>query len=199
MAALLTKIKLIFCYYPLHHFLPVTIKHIHPQRLTISKYVLTRHANTGVLPNAIQTCAIILARTWSAFVDILFTSRSSITPDTVTGEGAVRVHTLTTMLTRVGPWWSKVKRHFKDNTRAEEQGRKTLTFRILSHRCCIHLCQCCKCFLRIQVDSYSWTSRWRGWCHSVSPLYRGYWYKHHLCGTTNLRKTPWWIRKMVLS
>lgn len=62
----------------------------------------TRHADAGVVPNAIQTSAIILAGVRSALVDILFTARPSVTPNTVTGEGAISVHTLTTMLTRVG-------------------------------------------------------------------------------------------------
>lgn len=61
-----------------------------------------RHADAGVVPNAVQTRAIVLAGTRGTLVDILFTAGSSVTPDTVTGEGAIRVHTLTAMLTGVG-------------------------------------------------------------------------------------------------
>lgn len=60
------------------------------------------HADAGVIPDAIKTCAIILAGVGSTLVDILFTARPGITPDTVTCEGAISVHTHTTVLTRVG-------------------------------------------------------------------------------------------------
>lgn len=69
--------------------------------LTVSP-LKSGHADAGVVPNAIQTCAIILAGVRSTLVDILFTAWPRITPNTVTGEGAVRVHTLTSMLARVG-------------------------------------------------------------------------------------------------
>lgn len=64
----------------------------------------TRHADAGVVPNAIQTSAVILAGVWSTLVDILFTPWPSVTPNTVTSEGAIGVHTLTAMLARVGTW-----------------------------------------------------------------------------------------------
>lgn len=62
----------------------------------------TRHADAGVVPNAIQTGAIVLAWVRSTLIYILLTAWPSITPSTVTGERAFSVHTLTTMLTRVG-------------------------------------------------------------------------------------------------
>lgn len=60
------------------------------------------HADAGVVPNAIQTCAIVLAGARSTLVDILFTARPGVTPHTVTCEGAISVDTLTTVLARVG-------------------------------------------------------------------------------------------------
>lgn len=62
----------------------------------------SRHADAGVVPDAIQTCAVVLAGARSALVDVLFTARPSVTPHTVTREGAVGVHTLTAVLARVG-------------------------------------------------------------------------------------------------
>lgn len=62
----------------------------------------TRHADAGVVSDAIQTGAVVLAWVRGALVDILFTARPGIASNTVTGEGAICVHTLATVLTRVG-------------------------------------------------------------------------------------------------
>lgn len=62
----------------------------------------TGHANAGVVANAIETGAVILAGVGGTLVDILFTAGSRITLDTVTGERAFGVDALTTVFTRVG-------------------------------------------------------------------------------------------------
>lgn len=62
----------------------------------------SRHADAGVVPDAIQTCAIVLAGARSTLVNILFAARPSVAPNTVTGEGAISVHTQTSVLARVG-------------------------------------------------------------------------------------------------
>lgn len=65
-------------------------------------------------------------------------------------------------------------------------------FCLLSYQCCIRLGRCCRCCPYNQVDSYSWTFHWWGWCRNASPLYRDYWYRHRLCGTANLDKGICW-------
>lgn len=59
------------------------------------------HADTGVLSNPIQTSAVILAGVGGAFVDVLFAARPSVASNTVTGEGAVGVHAVTSVFTGV--------------------------------------------------------------------------------------------------
>lgn len=56
----------------------------------------------------------------------------------------------------------------------------------VTHRCYTHLYQCCRCCQCILKGSCSWTSHWWGWCHTWSPPYRDYWYRHHQGGTAGL-------------
>lgn len=58
-----------------------------------------RHADAGVISNPVQTGAIILTGVGGTFVDVLLTARPSVAPHTVTGEGAVCVHALASVLT----------------------------------------------------------------------------------------------------
>lgn len=69
--------------------------------LTVSPFK-SWHANAGVVPNAIQTCAFVLAGIRSTLIDILLTAWAGVSSNTVTGEGAISVHTLTAVFTRVG-------------------------------------------------------------------------------------------------
>lgn len=62
----------------------------------------TWHANAGVVANAIETGAVILAGVGGTLVDILFTAGSRIPLDAVAGEGAFGVDALTAVFTRVG-------------------------------------------------------------------------------------------------
>lgn len=80
----------------------------------------TWHADAGVVPDAIQTRAFVLARVGSALVDVLLAARPGVTPHAVTREGAVRVHTLTAVLARVGTWRSRGKKEAR--LKAEQAG-----------------------------------------------------------------------------
>lgn len=82
------------------------------QNMNIADIVCTRHANAGIVSNAIEAGAFILAGIWCTLIDILFTARPSITSDTVTREGTLSVHTLTTMFTRVGTWGKQQTKGF---------------------------------------------------------------------------------------
>lgn len=59
------------------------------------------HADAGVVSDPVQTGAVVLARVRGTFIDVLLAARPSVAPHTVTGEGAVCVHALASMLTGV--------------------------------------------------------------------------------------------------
>lgn len=61
----------------------------------------SRHADTGVVPDPVQTGAVVLAGVGGALVDVLLTAGAGVPPKTVTGEGAVGVHALAAVLTGV--------------------------------------------------------------------------------------------------
>lgn len=110
----------------------------------------TRHADAGVVSNAIQTCAIIMAGVRSTLVEILFTARPSITPDTVTGEGAISVHALATMLARVGPWWWRGKTLAWKQNRSEAWQRYMLCLELLTNAA----------FVSVDIAGVAYISRW---------------------------------------
>ena len=62
----------------------------------------TGHADAGVVPDAIQTRAVVLAGARRTLIDVLLAARPGVTPHTVTCEGAIGVHTLTSVLAGVG-------------------------------------------------------------------------------------------------
>lgn len=68
----------------------------------LKKKKRTGHADAGVVPDAIQTRAFVLAGVGRTLIDVLFAARPGVTPHTVTREGAIGVHTLTPVLARVG-------------------------------------------------------------------------------------------------
>lgn len=74
--------------------------------LALLKYNLTSlntwHADTGELSDAVQACGVILAGHGKTFVDVNLTTWASISPTTLTLEGALCVHTFPKMLTWVG-------------------------------------------------------------------------------------------------
>lgn len=61
----------------------------------------SRHADAGVISNAVQTGAIVLTGVGGAFVDVLLAARPSVAAHAVTGEGAVCVHALASVLTGI--------------------------------------------------------------------------------------------------
>ena len=65
------------------------------------KNLITWHADTGELSNAVQAGGIILAGHGKAFIDVNLTAWSSISTTALTLEGALGVHALPEMLTWV--------------------------------------------------------------------------------------------------
>lgn len=62
----------------------------------------TGHADASVLPDAVQARAIVLAWARSTLIDILLTAWSCVASAAVALEGAVGIHTVTTMLAWIG-------------------------------------------------------------------------------------------------
>lgn len=62
----------------------------------------TWHADTGELPNAVQASRIILAGHGQALVDVNLTAWAGVSSAALTLKGALCVHALAKMLTRVG-------------------------------------------------------------------------------------------------
>ena len=95
----------------------------------------TRHADAGVVPDAVQAGALVLTGVRGALVDVLLTAWPGIAAHAVTRERAVRVHTLTAVLTGVGAWrveraprYISIYRERKDSVTLEyrERGRNVL-------------------------------------------------------------------------
>lgn len=71
-------------------------------------YVITWHADAGVVAYLVQTGCIILAGVWATLIHILLASWASISTCTLTSERAFCVYTHPTMLTRVWSWHTEI-------------------------------------------------------------------------------------------
>ena len=62
----------------------------------------TRHADAGVVSNAVKAGAVVVAGCGGTLVDVQLTAWASVPAGTVTAEGAVSVHTVPPVFT--GLW-----------------------------------------------------------------------------------------------
>lgn len=85
-------------YAVIHTRVALAVIHIN---LAVSAHVAW-HTDTGELSDPVQASGVVLTGHGQAFIDVDLATRTSISPATLTLEGALCVHTFTKMLTRVG-------------------------------------------------------------------------------------------------
>lgn len=87
----------------------------------------TWHADAGELPDAVQAGGVILARHGQALVDVDLAPRAGVAPAALALEGALGVHALSKMLTRVGACgWVRGEKKEKEKKKPGYQFRQAV-------------------------------------------------------------------------